>query len=57
MVCTGSHDLSIADSDYVEFREQFAEFVRQEITVWVDFHEYWLSVGIPVHIIRYEDIL
>jgi hypothetical protein len=27
------------------------------VTVWKDFHEFWLNSKIPVHIIRYEDIL
>jgi len=25
--------------------------------VWKDFHEFWLNAKIPVHIIRFEDIL
>jgi len=29
----------------------------QEITVWKDFHDFWLNSKVPVHIIRYEDIL
>jgi hypothetical protein len=29
----------------------------QEITVWKDFHEYWMNSKIPVHFIRFEDLL
>jgi hypothetical protein len=29
----------------------------QEITVWKDFHDFWLNSKVPVHLIRYEDIL
>jgi hypothetical protein len=25
--------------------------------VWVDFHEFWMNAKIPVHVIRYEDIV
>jgi hypothetical protein len=25
--------------------------------VWKDFHDFWLNAKIPVHIIRYEDIV
>ena len=57
MVCSGSHDLSIADDDFVKFEKQWAEFIEQEITVWRDFHNFWLKAKIPVHIIRYEDIV
>jgi hypothetical protein len=56
MVCSGSHDLSIADSDYKKFYKVWNEFIEQEVTVWRDFHEFWLKAKIPVHIVRYEDI-
>jgi len=32
------------------------EFIMQDITVWKDFHDFWIKAKIPVHIIRYEDI-
>lgn len=25
--------------------------------MWKDFHEFWLKTNIPVHVIRYEDIV
>ena len=25
--------------------------------MWVDFHEFWMNAKIPVHVIRYEDIV
>lgn len=25
--------------------------------MWKDFHDFWLKAKVPVHIIRYEDIL
>lgn len=56
MVCSGSHDLSVADDTYTKFPQHWSEFVQQEITVWKDFHEFWMKAKIPVHIIRYEDI-
>ena len=37
--------------------ETWGEFIAQEITVWKDFHDFWLNAKIPVHLIRYEDIL
>ena len=57
MVCSGTHDLSIADSDFDKFPAQWAEFIQQEITVWKDFHDFWLKAKTPCHIIRYEDIV
>ena len=57
MVCTGSHNRSIQDSDFSKFAPTWAEFIEQDITVWKDFHEFWVNAKIPVHIIRYEDIV
>jgi len=57
MVCSGSHDRSITDEDFVTFKNHWAQFIEQEITVWKDFHDFWLKAKIPVHIIRYEDIV
>jgi hypothetical protein len=28
-----------------------------ETSVWKDFHKFWIEAKIPVHMIRYEDIL
>ena len=57
MVCTGSHNRSIHDDDYIKFSQMWSEFIQQDITVWNDFHEFWTNAKIPVHIIRYEDIV
>ena len=57
MVCTGSHNRSISDPDYKTFNRQWGEFIEQDITVWKDFHDFWLNAKIPVYIIRYEDIV
>lgn len=57
MVCTGSHNKSIHNDDYAKFHDQWYEFIQQEITVWKDFHDFWMNSKVPVHIIRYEDIL
>ena len=57
MVCSGTHDLSIEDADFNRFPNHWAEFIQQEISVWKDFHDFWLKAKIPVHVIRYEDIV
>ena len=57
MVCTGSHNRSIHLNDYTKFGQLWAEFIQQDVTVWKDFHDFWLNAKIPVHIIRYEDIV
>lgn len=57
MVCTGSHNKSISDEDYMKFPKLWGEFIDQDTTVWKDFHDFWLNAKIPLHIIRYEDIV
>ena len=57
MVCSGTHNLSIEDEDFGRFPDHWSEFIQQEITVWKDFHDFWLKARIPVHIVRYEDII
>ncbi|CDW83009.1 fbox domain containing protein [Stylonychia lemnae] len=57
MVCTGSHNKSMHPGDYAKFSKEWNEFIEQEITVWKDFHDFWLNAKIPVHLIRFEDIL
>jgi hypothetical protein len=58
MDCTGTHDCSILDSDFVAYRSQWEQWVKNEITVWRDFHNYWLQqTEIPLHVIRYEDLV
>jgi len=43
MDCTGTHDCSIIESDFQTFRLQWEEWVENEITVWRDFHNYWMK--------------
>ena len=57
MLCSGSHNLSIQDEDFVKFNKEWSEFVEEEITVWNDFVLFWLNSGIPTYIVRYEDII
>jgi hypothetical protein len=59
IMATGTHDLSISDADLRRKIDVFNEFIEQEITVWRDFHEFWLkkSSVIPFHIVRYEDLM
>ena len=57
MVVSGSHDLSCEDTVYANYPALWAEWIRLEISVWKEFHDFWLKAKIPVHIIRYEDIV
>lgn len=57
MTATGSHDLSISDEDFVKHAKVWEEWVEQEVCIWKEFHDFWIKAKIPVHIIRYEDIL
>lgn len=57
MVATKSHHLSIKPEDWKKVAGIFRLFVKQEITVWVDFMNFWLNAEIPVYLMRYEDVM
>eukprot|EP00752_Nemacystus_decipiens_P006317 g5696.t1 len=57
MALTNTHDQSLHDCVYDEFREFWDGLVRNEIKVWERFHVFWLSTGVPMHVVRYEDLL
>ena len=57
LIATASHDLSVLDSDFELFKQNWQERVKLEIPIWNKFYEYWLNKkDIPVHVVRYEDI-
>ena len=57
LTCTRSHNNSIIDEDFITFRDIWHDFIEEEIKGWALFHDFWLKAKIPVHIIRFEDIL
>jgi hypothetical protein len=45
---------------YERFRDKYQLLVRNEITIWLNFHHYWLTTAasvIPVLLVRYEDLV
>lgn len=59
MIATGTHNCSMSEEDFKSFNGYFDMFVSQEISVWRDFHSYWMDPDpdIPTYIVRYEDLL
>eukprot|EP00903_Cladosiphon_okamuranus_P017957 g16521.t1 len=57
MALTNTHDQSLHDFVYDEFREFWDGMIRNEMKVWERFHFFWLSTGVPIHVVRYEDLL
>lgn len=57
MDSTATHDCSIADSDFVSYKSWWEGYLKNEITVWRDFHNFWMKQDVPIHIIRYEDLV
>ena len=57
MMATVSHSWSIKDEDFAELQDEFDEYLRSEISVWHDFHMFWAHTTIPVHIVRFEDLV
>lgn len=57
MLTTSSHTFSIADEDFKKYSEEWDTFVKNEASVWSDYHKFWMSSSIPVHVIKFEDLL
>jgi Sulfotransferase domain len=57
MNATKSHTRTLVDAVYDEYRDKWEGLVRNEITVWLDFLQYWMNADIPVLVVRYEDLV
>ena len=62
MVATTTHSESIckeALDKLLNSTNMWEKFIRQEVSVWADFHIYWLEqrVNVPTYFIRYEDLI
>jgi len=52
-----SHSKSLDKDDYVNFDETWSAWIKQELSVWRDFTDYYLNCPVPLHVVRYEDII
>jgi hypothetical protein len=57
MVLSGTHDSSVSDEDFVKFADHWTKFINMDLDVWKEFNDFWMKAKIPVHIVRYEDLL
>ncbi len=57
MILTQTHTKSIADEEYARLGHVWDEFVRGEIEVWKQFHAHWLAIGVPLLVVRFEDLM
>jgi hypothetical protein len=58
MMVTNSLDKKLDEEDMERLHECWDEFLRQEITIWRKFHEYWmLEPLISTYIVRHEDLV
>ena len=57
MVMTNTHSVSIHDDTFVRLSNCWDMIQKFHMQCWVEFTEYWLKSKIPIHIVRFEDIL
>mmetsp|Transcript_7759 Transcript_7759/g.15398 ORF Transcript_7759/g.15398 Transcript_7759/m.15398 type:complete len:558 (+) Transcript_7759:85-1758(+) len=61
MVLTQTHTHTIEDDEFIKYADIWDTFVREEISVWKQFHAHWLSeqikLNVPILLVRYEDII
>lgn len=54
---TVSHTESLPEAVFQEKIELFNAFVKQEFDIFVNPYNYWRQQPIPIHLIRFEDLL
>jgi hypothetical protein len=59
MNATKTHTHTVTDAVYERFHDKFEALVKNEIIIWLHFHEYWLHEcqQIPVLVVRFEDLI
>jgi hypothetical protein len=59
MNATKTHTHTVTDAVYERFHDKFQALVKNEINIWLRFHEYWLHEcqQIPVLVVRFEDLI
>jgi len=58
MNATKSHTETLTDQVYERFQDKFQALVRNEMDIWLRFHEHWLrSSPVPVTVVRFEDLI
>jgi hypothetical protein len=57
MNATKSHTKTLTDTMYKQYADKFDRLVRNEIDMWLRFHQYWLECDIPILVVRFEDLV
>ncbi|MFS8160580.1 MAG: sulfotransferase domain-containing protein [Candidatus Roizmanbacteria bacterium] len=61
MAVTLTHSRSVSNDFPVEFAAEWQWLVKAQAVLWNQFFQYWIELAkskkIPVHIIRFEDLL
>mmetsp|Transcript_14259 Transcript_14259/g.53621 ORF Transcript_14259/g.53621 Transcript_14259/m.53621 type:complete len:296 (+) Transcript_14259:413-1300(+) len=57
MAFTNTHNVSLEESIYEQFRREWELLVSHEIRIWARFYTFWFTREIPLLAIRYEDAL
>jgi len=56
MCLTNTHHLSLTEEVYAEFTDTWRAMMRSEAKLWGAFHQWWLQSGVPLFVVRYEDL-
>ncbi len=57
MGLTNTHEGRLADDLYSSLRELWEDMARNEAKIWAKFNTFWLTRGLPIMVLRYEDLL
>ncbi|CAI2367750.1 unnamed protein product [Moneuplotes crassus] len=57
-LCTKDINKKLSSEKMEDLNDCWTEFVKNEIDIWKQFHDYWmLEPVVPTYIVRYEDLL
>lgn len=57
MGLTNTHEGRLVDELYSSLGELWEDMARNEAKIWAKFNTHWLTRGLPVLVLRYEDLL
>jgi len=54
---TNTHTKTVTDDIYDKYQDTFQALAKNEMSVWIQFHQFWLNSDIPVLLVRFEDLI
>lgn len=57
LCATNTHTETVTDEVYERLGDKFNSLARNEMKIWIQFHQYWLNKDVPILMVRFEDLI